>query len=464
MKAFMIAGDKSGSGKTSITLSIASLLSKKYTVQTFKVGMDYIDPSYHTAVTGRPCRNLDTFVLSDEENKEIFIHGSAGADIAIIEGVRGLYEGAEALTDVGSSASVAKLLGVPVILVVDARSITRSAAALVNGFAGFDPDIHISGVILNNVKGEQHIRKTTTAIETFCKIPVIGAIPRFSDLNLTMRHLGLVPFQEGAITSSFRDTVNGVGDAMASHIDLDALLSHAVSLSDQEYCGFIFSKGEEEEKPAITIGIALDEAFNFYYADLIDILPVLGAKPIFFSPIHDPFPHADGYLFGGGYPEYYAEELEADEDMRMQVREASGADVPIYAECGGLMYLTEYLTTVKGWQNLPGDTTFEMAGVFSGQAQIPAKRVVSYVVGETTATSFLGHHWFKGHAFHYSDVKLKPPVSYQYTLSRGVGITGMLDGASRNHTIGSYTHLHPVASRLLFSEFCNLCCKTAGIS
>lgn len=463
MKAFMIAGDRSGSGKTSITLAIASLLSKRHTVQTFKVGMDYIDPSYHTAVTGRPCRNLDTFVMSNEENKEIFFHGSVGAEIAIIEGVRGLYEGAEALDDTGSSASVAKLLNVPVILVVDARSITRSAAALVNGFAGFDPAIRIRGVILNNVQGEQHIRKTTAAIETFCKIPVIGAIPRFADLNLSMRHLGLVPFQEGIKTSSFQDTVSEVAKSMASHIDLDALLTLATPIPDREYAGTIFSK-DNGQKPAITIAIALDEAFNFYYADLIDILSGFGAKPLFFSPVHDPFPHADGYIFGGGYPEYYAEELEADEEMRKEVKKASQKDVPIYAECGGLIYLTGHIRTMKGWQNLPTDNTFEMAGVFPGMATIPAKRVVSYVVGETAADSFLGSHRFRGHAFHYSDVVLDPPVTYQYTLSRGAGISGMQDGASRNHTIAGYTHLHPVASRQLFAQFCNLCCKTAEIT
>jgi len=460
MKAFMIAGDRSGSGKTSITLAIASLLSKRHVVQTFKVGMDYIDPSYHTAVTGRPCRNLDTFVMNDEENREIFLHGSVGAEIAIIEGVRGLYEGAEALQDTGSSASVAKLLDVPVILVVDARSITRSAAALVNGFIGFDPAVRVCGVILNNVQGEQHIRKTTAAIETFCKIPVIGAIPRIADLNLSMRHLGLVPFREGIKSSSFQGTVSEVARIMTSHIDLDALLALSAQLVDQEYTGIIFSE-HTNQKPATTVAIALDEAFNFYYADLIDILSGFGVKPLFFSPVHDPFPQADGYIFGGGYPEYYAEELEADEEMRSEVRNASRNDVPIYAECGGLIYLTGRLRTMKGWQNLPTDNTFEMAGVFPGVATIPAKRVVSYVVGETKGNSFLGPHRFCGHAFHYSDVVLDPPVTYQYTLSRGAGIAGMLDGASKNHTIAGYTHLHPVASRQLFYKFCTLCGETA---
>ncbi|MDP3014496.1 MAG: cobyrinate a,c-diamide synthase, partial [Candidatus Subteraquimicrobiales bacterium] len=272
MKACMIAGDRSGSGKTSITLAVASLLSRRFAVQTFKVGMDYIDTSYHTAVAGRPCRNLDSFVLSDSENREIFAHGCAGADIAIIEGVRGLFEGAEALDDTGSSASIAKLLGVPVILVVDARSITRSAAALVNGFVSFDPSVRIAGVILNNVTGEQHKRKVRTAIETFCRIPVLGTIPRFSRETLTMRHLGLVPYLEGKKDRSFQEMVSSLAEEIAGYIDLDALLDCAADLLVPQEEG-IFRVLEDDL--SVTIGIARDEAFNFYYADLFDMLPVL---------------------------------------------------------------------------------------------------------------------------------------------------------------------------------------------
>ncbi len=459
MKAFMVAGDRSGSGKTSITLAIASLLSQRLSVQTFKVGMDYIDTSYHTAVTGRPCRNLDSFVLSDLQNSEIFAHGCEGADIAIIEGVRGLYEGAEALADTGSSASIAKLLGVPVILVVDARSITRSAAAMVNGFISFDPAIRIAGVIVNNVTGEQHKRKVTAAIETFCKIPVLGTIPRFSRETLTMRHLGLVPYLEGKKNRSFQEMVSSLAEEIARYIDLDALLTCSALIEMPQQQGIFQVPGDD---PAVTIAVARDEAFNFYYADLFDLLPALYAKTVFFSPIHDPLPDADGYIFGGGYPEYYAQELEYAEDMRMQVKDISRTGVPIYAECGGLIYLTESLTTKKGWQNLSSDATFEMAGVFSGTSHIPARRVVSYVVGETSADCVLGYHRFRGHAFHYSDVMLQPPVSYSYTLSRGVGIDGMRDGASRDCTIAGYTHLHPVASRDLFGSFCNLCLSQRG--
>jgi cobyrinic acid a,c-diamide synthase len=225
MKALMIAGDRSGSGKTSITLAIAALLSRNRKVQTFKVGMDYIDPSYLSGVTGRPCRNVDSFVMQPPEIREIFHHGCEGADIALVEGVRGLYEGAEALGETGSTASIAKALDLPVILVVSARSITRSAAAIVQGFRAFDPAVRICGVILNNVSGRQHIEKAVTAIEHYCDIPVIGAIPRQPAMELTMRHLGLVPFLEGTGKEAFHQRIADVVDLIGDHLSIDRLLS-----------------------------------------------------------------------------------------------------------------------------------------------------------------------------------------------------------------------------------------------
>jgi len=182
MKAFLVAGDRSGSGKTSITLALSALLSTRRTVQTFKVGMDYIDPSYLAGVTGRPCRNLDGYVMSPAENRAVFAHGCRGAEIAVVEGVRGLFEGAEALSDLGSTAAIAKLLDLPVVLVVNARSITRSAAAIVRGFQGFESGIDIRGVIANNVTGSRHREKVVCAIEHYCGIPVLGAIPRSPEM------------------------------------------------------------------------------------------------------------------------------------------------------------------------------------------------------------------------------------------------------------------------------------------
>ncbi|HUU76150.1 MAG TPA: Ni-sirohydrochlorin a,c-diamide synthase [Methanoregulaceae archaeon] len=460
MKALMIAGDRSGSGKTSITLALSSILSRSMAVQTFKVGMDYIDPSYLTGVTGRPCRNLDSFVLSDDEIRQIYAHGSNGADMVIVEGVRGLFEGAEALGDSGSSASIAKSLDLPVVLVVSARSITRSAAAIVKGFQAFDPDVKIRGVILNNVAGGKHIEKASTAIEHYCGIPVIGAIPRQPEMELTMRHLGLVPYLEGKDHPSFRERIDSVTSMIGDHVDMERFCSLAetrdVPASPQQ----VFSPGGTK---GVKIGVALDEAFNFYYADLFDILPACGAEYVTFSPLHDSLPDADGYIIGGGYPELFLPGLEENAAMREDIKKAAAGDFPIYAECGGLMYLTDSMVLREGWQGRKREESYRMCGVYDGSTRMPARRVVSYVEGTSDPAGPMGPGRFRGHEFHYSEVKLNTGTSFAYTLSRGQGIAGNLDGALSGMTLGSYTHLHPVSSREMFAHFIG-CCRGESIS
>ncbi|MGB8309391.1 MAG: Ni-sirohydrochlorin a,c-diamide synthase [Methanoregula sp.] len=453
MKSLLITGDRSGSGKTSITLALAALLKNEGTVQTFKVGMDYIDPSYLSAVSGRPCRNLDNFVLSEGQIRNIFLQGSRGADIALVEGVRGLYEGAEALDDSGSTAAIAKVLDLPVILVISAQSITRSAAAIVKGFQAFDPEIRIAGVILNQVKGGTHREKATRAIEYYCGVPVIGAIPRMEEMQLAMRHLGLVPYREGAGRGDFNDRIRTITDIIGKYVDLDRLLALAKEIP---------SIGKEKvPEPAsghnLRIGVAYDEAFNFYYADLLDVLPSLGATVVQFSPVHDRLPDADGYIIGGGYPELFVPELEENDRMREAIRDVSRNGTPIYAECGGLMYLTDTMVLRKGWQGQDTEISGEMCGVFPGETRMPARRVVSYVEGTSVQDCPMGAARFRGHEFHYSEVVLDPATRYAYHLSRGIGIKDTLDGAVVSNTLGSYTHLHPVGSRDMFRNFVDHC-------
>ncbi len=456
MRQILITGDRSGSGKTSITLALAALLAKEHRVQTFKVGMDYIDPSYLSAVSGRPCRNLDSFTLSDAQIHDIFRYGCRGADMALVEGVRGLYEGAEALTDVGSTAAIAKTLDLPVVLVVSAQSITRSSAAIVKGFQCFDPGIRIAGVILNNIRGGSHKAKATTAIEHYCGVPVIGAIPRMEEMQLAMRHLGLVPYREGAGRGDFDARIATITEMIGQYVDLDRFvaLMKEIEMPPAESPAFDPSPARD-----VKIGIALDEAFNFYYSDLSDILHALGADIIPFSPVHDRLPDADGYIIGGGYPELFVRELEANDRMRESLGEVSKNGVPVYAECGGLMYLTERMTLKKGWQGSASDRTCAMCGVFAGETRMPAHRVVSYVEGTSGAGSPLGKASFRGHEFHYSDVSLDRDTRFAYRLSRGVGIRDNLDGAVVHNTLGSYTHLHPVASAGMFRHFVRLCKK-----
>lgn len=458
MKALMIAGDRSGSGKTSITLAIASLFARKMKVQTFKVGMDYIDPSYLTGVTGRPCRNLDTYVMDRDQVRAVYTHGCMGADLALIEGVRGLYEGAEALEETGSSASVARCLDIPVVLVVNTRSITRSAAALVRGFQAFDPEIRIAGVILNNVAGDKHIRKATTAIEHYCGIPVIGAIPRMPEMELGMRHLGLMPYREGQENRKFQEKIRAVTENIGEHVNLDQLLSVACATPPPQHKPDIFKPAKD---PDLSIGIAYDEAFNFYYADLFDVLHAGGAQTVLFSPLHDSLPDADGYILGGGYPELFLPELAARDGLKNDIRNASELGVPIYAECGGLMYLTEAVILKDGWQGIQGERMYPMCGIFKGTTTMPARRVVAYVEGKSLPGSPMGESHFRGHEFHYSDVSLCPGTRFCYSLSRGAGISGGSDGALMNRTLGCYTHLHPVASLPMFSHFLDACRKPA---
>ena len=374
MKALLVTGDRSGSGKTSISLALSALLARKGIVQTFKVGMDYIDPSYLAAVSGRPCRNLDSFALNPSQVQDIFSYGCRGADFALVEGVRGLYEGAEALDDTGSTAAIAKSLEIPVVLVVSAQSITRSAAAIVRGFQAFDPDVHIAGIILNNVKGGSHTTKATTAIEHYCGVPVIGAIPRMEEMHLAMRHLGLVPYREGSGRGDFDARIETITALIGNYVDLDRFTSLAKEIPAPVQKTTLF---DQESPVTARIGVAFDEAFNFYYADLFDILRSLGAEVIRFSPVHDRLPDADGYIIGGGYPELFVAELEANDHMREALHAVSNAGSPIYAECGGLMYLTDRMTLKKGWQDAERDQSYTMCGVFSGETHMPARRVVS---------------------------------------------------------------------------------------
>jgi Ni-sirohydrochlorin a,c-diamide synthase len=454
MKQILITGDRSGSGKTSITLALAALLAQSNRVQTFKVGMDYIDPSYLSAVSGRPCRNLDSFALTDPQIRDIFRYGCRGADMALVEGVRGLYEGAEALNDTGSTAAIAKTLDLPVVLVVSAQSITRSSAAIVKGFQAFDPDIRIAGVILNNTRGGSHRAKATTAIEHYCGVPVIGAVPRMEEMQLAMRHLGLVPYREGAGRGDFDARIATITKMIGQYVDLDRFVSLMKESDMPRKRSPAFDPSPARD---VKIGIALDEAFNFYYADLFDILHALGADYVPFSPVHDRLPEADGYIIGGGYPELFVRELEANDRMREAVRERSQNGVPVYAECGGLMYLTERMKIAKGWRESTSDQSYDMCGLFSGETRMPAHRVVSYVEGTSDAGSLFGKASFRGHEFHYSDVVLDRDTRFAYRLSRGVGIHDTCDGAAVNNTQGSYTHLHPVASRGMFRHFVGLC-------
>ncbi|MCL2460371.1 MAG: hydrogenobyrinic acid a,c-diamide synthase (glutamine-hydrolyzing), partial [Euryarchaeota archaeon] len=400
--------------------------------------------------------------------EDIFSHATKDADFALIEGVRGLYEGADPILDTGSTAGIAKILGVPIILVVNARSITRSAAALVTGFQALDPDLQIVGVILNNVQGERHIQKAKMAIEHFCNIPVLGAIPRNKVPELSMRHLGLIPYTEAnaANTTNATPIITDLSNRFLPHIDIDEVEHCAREISVHTPSYSVFMPEMTAGKRQISIAIAYDEAFNFYYPDLFDILHCNGCNLLFFSPVHDSFQkigNADGFIFGGGYPEYYATALSENESMYKGLRIAAENGVPIYAECGGLIYLASSLEVAEDFQGLSKGERYALCDIVHGAVSIPARRIVRYIVGKTSIHCPFGEHPIYGHAFHYSDIKPTEPL-YGIEVERGVGIDGVHDGLVTNSVMAGYTHLHPVPSISFFQSFVEHCRRYMEVS
>ena len=451
----VIAGDRSSAGKTTVCIGLLSLLRERgLQVQGFKVGLDYIDPGFHTLVSGRRSRNLDGFLMSPEVVKELFVRACEDADIAVIEGVRGLYEGLNYYDDVGSTAQIAKILRCPVIMVVDAASITRSAAALVNGYRSFDPEVNLSGVILNNIGSSRHGEKAERAVEEYCGLKVIGKIPRRSDLAISMRHLGLITAEEcKSRWDDFNNVLNRIKEAIESNLDISALLEIADSAPALNLPEPRLFQHHAHTRPRVTIGVAFDEAFNFYYHDTLDLLRHEGAEIVYFSPIRaSRLPEGlDALYIGGGFPEIYARELAANKQMRRAIRDFHDAHGVMYAECGGLMYLLDELEY--------GGDAFEMCGVIEGRVKFRERRLVNYVEGEFRRGCIIGSRGtrFKGHEFHRSVIELgnenKNKDRFAYRMLRGEGIYEGLDGIITNNCLASYTHLHAASYREFAPNF-----------
>ena len=447
----LIAGDRSSSGKTTIVAGLLSALcGKGLSVQPFKVAMDYIDPSYHSWITGRSCRNLDGYLMKEEAVREIYAHAADKADIAVIEGVRGLYEGYDG--DLGSTAQIAKLLRAPVIFVVDARSITRSCAALVRGYMDYDPKVQFKGVILNKVGSDRHADKATREIERYAGVDVVGVIRRNEDMHLAMRHLGLVPVLEGKTRhEGFADRVARIREIVEEGIDLDRIIEIAREAEPlAEVPPDLYRKNTAGE--GMKIGVARDEAFNFYYRDNLEMMELAGAEVVPFSPVHDPgLPDVDGIYIGGGYPEVYARELSENHAMLRSLERAHERELPMYAECGGLMYLAREIE----WD---GERQ-EMAGLVPGRARRGDVRVVSYVHGRLACDSLLGRAGepIMGHEFHHSEMLMDEGAKYAIRLERGSGIKGGWDGICQGNMVASYTHIHSASFRGFPASFLRAC-------
>jgi cobyrinic acid a,c-diamide synthase len=417
----VIAGTHSGCGKTTVASGImAALTARGLKVQPFKVGPDFIDPSHHTRICGRISRNLDPFMMGEEGCTDTFLRTTVGADIAVIEGVMGIYDGVDG-SDLASTAHIARILQAPVVLVIDAKGMSRSVHALIDGYRRYDPTLVFSGVIFNRMGSPRH----RSMIEPSLAVPAFGYIPRKDDLIVESRHLGLKMAHEEGNMGKF-------GKVIEESCDLDALV---VAANQAPPMKKTIPAGKHSQLAGGTIGVALDEAFCFYYQDNFDLLSRSGAKLVFFSPLHDRLPDVDAVYLGGGYPELHLSGLESSLCTR-DLHHAAEQGMPVYAECGGLMYLTK---------EIHADKTYRMCGILPSTAEMtPRIQALGYVKGTGTGeVSYVSPSLgISGHEFHYSRLDPDNDVRYAISLSRGKGIIAGKDGLVSQNALGCYTHVY----------------------
>jgi cobyrinic acid a,c-diamide synthase len=443
-RVFISAAHKS-SGKTTLTLGLAAALhARGHAVQPFKKGPDYIDPLWLGMAAQRPCYNLDFHMMRQDEIEQQFARAAAGARISLIEGNKGLYDGLD-LDGSNSNAALAKLLGAPVVLVIDARGMTRGVAPLILGYQAFDRDIRIAGVILNNLGGSRHESKLRAVIEHYTDVEVIGAVQHDTAMRIAERHLGLVPANEQDAALA---RIRHVGERVAAQVDLDRLLAIADSAPASSA-----ALPAEATAPAerVRIGIAHDQAFGFYYSEDLDSLRAANVELIDIDTLHAPaLPKVDGLIIGGGFPEMFMADLEANVPLRTQIRGVIEAGLPTYAECGGLMYLSRSLS----WQG----QTRQMVGVVPGDTVMHARPVGrGYARLQPTG----GDRWqetapIPAHEFHYSSLENLPADSnYAYTVTRGHGIDGAHDGYQQYNLLAAYVHRRGAGEQGWITPFLN---------
>ncbi len=446
MPGLVVAGLRGGAGKTLVSLGIARAWAQKdYHVSVFKKGPDYIDAGWLAQAAGRSCYNLDTFMCDESIVQDSFLRHSAGSDIAVVEGNRGLYDGLDYQGST-STAQLAKLLGLPVLLVVDCSKATRTIAALVMGCVHFDPDVRFCGIILNYLAGKRHENIIRQSLEASCNIPVLGAIPRMSAHNFPERHMGLVTTDEHAAPDDSIDTAAGM---VNQYIDLPWLYHACMSEKNTRS-----SLAPQSDSPVfqknmtpcdkVRIGIFHDSAFSFYYQENLDALEALGAELIFISPLKDKeIPSVHALYIGGGFPETHASVLSENHNFRRQLKTLSRKGLPIYAECGGLIFLGKELVLEE--------KTYPMTDIFPmtfGLAKKPqgCGYTLARVVNDTPF--YQKGDIVKGHEFRYSTVL---HLDYRakdmgFQMEKGTGIIDQKDGFSLNNTFGTYTHVHALGT------------------
>ncbi len=443
---YLSAAHKS-SGKTILTMGLARALRERgLKVQPFKKGPDYIDPIWHGLAAGRPCYNLDFHMMTRQEILDLFTRHASAADIALVEGNKGLYDGMD-LEGCDSNAAMAKLLGMPVVLILDTQGMTRGVAPLLRGYLDFDPEVNIAGIILNKVGGPRHEGKLRAVIERYVGLPVLGAIPRDPRLAITERHLGLIPGNE---TPAAEARIARIASLIAERVDLDALLALAAPLS----LATSSAPPMLRQAAGLSIAIAQDHAFGFYYQEDLDSLRQAGVRLVPFDTLKDErLPDVDGLILGGGFPEVFIEDLAANRALRADIRRAIEAGLPTYAECGGLMYLSRSIA----W----GERHGEMVGIVPGDCVMQERPVGrGYALLTSTGDAALAPTVdtpIPAHEFHHSKlINLAERVAYAYRVARGVGIDGEHDGVVYKNMLAAYCHRRGSGERGWIGPFLDL--------
>ncbi|MEK4385670.1 cobyrinate a,c-diamide synthase [Solibacillus sp. FSL W7-1464] len=447
MNRFVLAGTGSGVGKTTFTIGIMRALMKRgLTVQGFKSGPDYIDPTYHTAVTKRSSRNIDSFMMSEDVVRTIVARNSIDSDVSIIEGVMGFYDGKSPLSNEGSAAHISEITDSPVILIVNAASMARSVAAIVKGFQQLDKNANIVGVIANQLGSKSHFEIIKTAIEHECNIPVLGYLQKGAVPALPSRHLGLVPAIERGELDPYFDELAA---AIEATVDLDLLLQ-VTKATELEQTSKIFEiQGNTQE---IHLAVAKDAAFNFYYEENFELLKAYGAKLHFFSPLeNEPVPEqAQGLYIGGGFPEEFAEQLAQNQQAKNSIKQAIDKGIPTLAECGGFMYLTEEIFNREG-------NGYKMLGVIPGIVRMQDKLAA---LGYREITGVEGNFLIgeqelaKGHEFHYSVYEGNHEIPAYFTKGR---FGAKQEGYSQGNLVAGYTHFHFASNPQLVKNWLAAC-------
>ncbi len=441
MSHFFISAAHKSSGKTTLSIGLsAALCERGVVVQPFKKGPDYIDPLWLSATCDRPCLNLDFYTMQRREIEQGFAKAMASADLGIIEGNKGLYDGLD-LDGSNSNAALAKLLGSPIILVIDARGMTRGIAPLILGYQAFDESLNIAGVILNRVGGSRHESKLRGVIEHYTDLSVVGAVHNDPELVIEERHLGLMPSNEA---DKAKQKIQSLGRAVASQVDLDKIWDIAATAAAPVELQVEQDTIYPTPEP-IRIGYAKDRAFGFYYPGDLQALQENGAELVPIDTINDQtLPDVDGLFLGGGFPETVMEELEANSTLRQEILDFIENDGPVYAECGGLMYLARSISwkdkTCSMVGAIPGDIVMHERPQGRGYVRLQETSNAPWPADSESPVEIAAHE------FHYSGLEnLDQDLVYAYEVLRGIGIDGNSDGIVYRNLLANYTHMRDVA-------------------